>query len=84
MPPWRLWDPRVLTEQARRQGMRLRWDNKHYLPIAYEVTEPLGPEAQVQLQVATPTLGTAGSRERCAVPNLEWQALLLLAPAAPG
>jgi hypothetical protein len=37
VPPWRLWDTRVLTEQAQRQGMRLRWDDKHYLPIAYEV-----------------------------------------------
>ena len=52
MPPWRLWDPRVLTEQARRQGMRLRWDNKHYLPIAYEVTESHNMEA-AQLPAAS-------------------------------
>jgi hypothetical protein len=38
VPPWQLWDTRVLTEQAQRQGMRLRWDDKHYLPIAYEVS----------------------------------------------
>ena len=37
VPPWQLWDTRVLTQQAQRQGMRLRWDDKHYLPIAYEV-----------------------------------------------
>lgn len=54
VPPWQLWDTRVLTQQAQRQGMRLRWDDKHYLPIAYEVSQTykLQPRNRTNAQTA--------------------------------
>ena len=67
VPPWQLWDTRVLTQQAQRQGMRLRWDDKHYLPIAYEVGQTCKLQSrkrtEAQLRVAPPTLGTAPPRD---------------------
>ena len=42
VPPWRLWDVRALTQQAQQQGMQLRWDDKHYLAVAYEVSRAWG------------------------------------------
>lgn len=45
VPPWRLWDVRALTQQAQLQGMQLRWDDKHYLAVAYEVGRARGTDS---------------------------------------